>query len=276
MKSCIVISTPEAKFSALAVRDNVYANIRRMAGMGFDGVEIAIRDPKLLAADEVARIAAEANIEIPAIGTGQAYGEEGLSFTDPDPEVREAALRRIREHITFASKLKAKVILGLIRGSVPGEVGREEVLGWLMGALEICSMEAKKHSVELVIEPINRYETNLINTVDEALEVLKQLDRKGFSGVCGLLLDTFHMNIEEPSIRDSIIKAGDRIRHVHIADSNRWPPGYGHLDFDHIYRALNEIGYEGYISAECLPRPSSDEAVSAVVKHMKRELKKFN
>jgi len=169
------------------------------------------------------------------------------------------------------------VILGLIRGTVGEGVDREEAMGWLVEALRDCCLEAEKQGVKLVIEPINRYETNLINTVEEALGLIEAVEeaQAGIENVCGLLLDTFHMNIEEPSIRDSIVRAGDRVAHVHVADSNRWPPGYGHIDFGEIYRTLDEIGYEGYISAECLPKPSSAEAVSAAAEHMRQELNKF-
>ncbi len=76
----------------------------------------------------------------------------------------------------------------------------------------------------------------------------------------GLLLDTYHMNIEEPSIETSIRAAGPRIYHFHVADSNRWPPGGGHLDFAAILRALAATGYGGFVSGEFLPAPDAATA----------------
>ena len=83
------------------------------------------------------------------------------------------------------------------------------------------------HGIRLALEPINRYETTLINNAAQGLELIERVGADNF----GLLLDTFHMNIEEPSIEDSIRQTGDRIFHFHVADSNRWYPGAGHLDF---------------------------------------------
>ena len=106
----------------------------------------------------------------------------------------------------------------------------------------------------VVLEPIKRYEVNYINTVDEALKVLDAFPAENLK----LLLDIFHMNIEEQSIVGAIRKAGDRIGHVHFVDSNRWPPGYGHLDLKEIYRQLVAVGYRGYIGLEALPEPDPE------------------
>ena len=85
----------------------------------------------------------------------------------------------------------------------------------------------------------------------------------------GLLLDTFHMNIEEPSIYSSIVQAGKRIVHVHVADSNRWYPGAGHVDFAGIIAILQTLNYEGYLSAEILPLPDPDTCAAQAIAHMR-------
>ncbi len=108
----------------------------------------------------------------------------------------------------------------------------------------------------MVLEPLNRYETPLINTAREALEFL---DLVGADNL-GLLLDTFHMNIEEPSIEESIRMCGRRIFHFHVADSNRWYPGAGHLDFRAILSTLLATGYQGFVSGEFMAQPEADLA----------------
>ncbi|MFQ6672056.1 MAG: TIM barrel protein, partial [Candidatus Tectimicrobiota bacterium] len=118
-------------------------------------------------------------------------------------------------------------------------------------ALRECAALAEEEGVRLVLEPLNRYETNLVNTVAEALQLIKEVG----SEAMGLLFDTFHANIEEPSIEGSIRAAGSRLLHVHVADSNRWHPGAGHIDFAQIVATLREVGYDGYLSAEILPLP---------------------
>jgi sugar phosphate isomerase/epimerase len=106
------------------------------------------------------------------------------------------------------------------------------------------------------LEPINRYETTLINTVTQGLDLVDKVGAKNF----GLLLDTFHMNIEEADLEASIQQCGKRIFHFHVADSNRWYPGAGHLDFKAILQALISTGYPGWISGEYMPLPDGEAA----------------
>jgi len=85
----------------------------------------------------------------------------------------------------------------------------------------------------------------------------------------GLLLDTFHMNIEEAGIEDSIRAVGDRIFHFHVADSNRWYPGAGHLDFRSILDVLNSTGYDGFVSGEFMPLPDADTSAELGIKNLR-------
>ena len=104
--------------------------------------------------------------------------------------------------------------------------------------------EAADNGVRLALEPLNRYSTPFCTTAADALLVAHQVEG------LGILLDTFHMNIEEGSIRDAIVSCRDLLLHTHFADNNRSMPGFAHIDFDFIMRALNEIGYAGYVSFE--------------------------
>ena len=256
MKKSIVVSTSSTKFSALAFKEDFENSVKKVADLGFDGAELAVRNPKDLKIEDVINIIKENNLEVPAIGTGQAYGEEGLSFSDPDEVVRKIAVERIKDQIIFASRFDAQVIIGLIRGKIKEGVNRAEAEEWTIDCLRECTEFAKEYNIRLTLEPVNRYESNFINTLNEGVEFIK---RVGASNL-GLLADTFHMNIEEVSIYDSIIQAKDYITHVHFADSNRWAPGCGHLDFAKIVHTLKKIGYQGYVSAEILPLPDSDTA----------------
>jgi sugar phosphate isomerase/epimerase len=121
-------------------------------------------------------------------------------------------------------------------------------------------------NVKLAIEPINRYETDIVNTVKSGLDLIEKIDRKNI----GLLLDTFHMNIEEPSITESIKIAKSSLFHFHIADSNRWHPGAGHINFKEVLETLNNIGYDNYISAEIMPMPDPDTAAKNTIDYMRK------
>jgi sugar phosphate isomerase/epimerase len=103
-------------------------------------------------------------------------------------------------------------------------------------------------------------------TVADGLRLIDDLG----SDNLGLMLDTYHMNIEEPSIEASLAAAGDRLWHVHIADSNRRYPGSGHLPFDSIFAALRNMGYDRYVSAEILPEPDSDSAAIKTIEFLKQ------
>lgn len=256
LKLSIVLSTHAAQFNAVAFKGDFAANIAKIAAWGYAGVELAVRDPAQVDVDQIAQVIAEHGLEVPAIGTGQAWGEERLSFTSLDPAVRRAAMERIKAHIPLASRLNALVIIGLIRGITPAGQTHAQSMDYLVEALKECSAEAGLGGVRLALEPINRYETDLIHSVAEGLELLELVGADNL----GLLLDTFHMNIEEPVIEDSIRRCGEHIFHFHVADSNRWHPGAGHLNFRSILGALAATGYQGWVSGEFMPHPDGDTA----------------
>jgi D-psicose/D-tagatose/L-ribulose 3-epimerase len=104
--------------------------------------------------------------------------------------------------------------------------------------------KAADYGIKLLLEPLNRYSTPYCSTATDALAIAKEVDS------LGILLDTFHMNIEEDSFKDAIQSSSKFLRHLHFADNNRKMPGFAHIDFSSIIESINEIGYEGYISFE--------------------------
>jgi sugar phosphate isomerase/epimerase len=265
MKLSIVLSTHAARFEAVAIKGNFEANLVKITRWGYDGVELAIRDPDLVDAEALESIVSAHQLKIPAIGTGQAWGEEGLSLTSDNPAVRASAVERIIRHIPLARRFDAIIILGLIRGITPrGQPHAQSVKSLIEGLQECAAMAALK-GVRLALEPINRYETDLIHTVAEGLELLGQVGANNI----GLLLDTFHMNIEEKDIDDSIRQCGEHIFHFHVADSNRWHPGAGHLDFRSILQTLYGASYQGFVSGEFLPKPDADKAAQQNITYLR-------
>jgi sugar phosphate isomerase/epimerase len=265
MKLAIVLSTHAAQFQAVAFKGDFEANIARIASYGYDGVELAIRDPKLVDINELDAAVKRHGLEVPAIGTGQAWGEERLSFTSAEPKVRRAAIERIKSHVPLAQHFGAIIILGLIRGITPPGQSHEQSMAFLVEALQECSAVAAAEGVRFALEPLNRYETDLVHTVAEGMDLIRRVGAENF----GLLLDTFHMNIEEPSIEASIGACGNRIFHFHVADSNRWHPGAGHLNFRAILTALRETGYDGYVSGEFMPVPDAHTGALRAIDHLR-------
>ena len=266
MKLSIVLSTQAAQFEAATFKGDLDTNLSKIAELGYQGVELAIRDPGLVDISALSSLVSYHHLVVPAIGTGQAWGEEGLSFTDPDAAIRRSAIERIKSHVPLAERFGALIIIGLIRGIVKPGVEPLRAMDWLVSAISECAAEAQAHNVRLALEPINRYETSLINNAWQGLELIERVGNGNF----GLLLDTFHMNIEEADIEASIGACGSHIFHFHVADSNRWYPGAGHLDFPCILQALNRTGYTGWISGEFLPHPDALTAARKNIEWMKR------
>jgi sugar phosphate isomerase/epimerase len=166
--------------------------------------------------------------------------------------------------VPVAEKMGALIIVGLIRG-IGGRCEAADERRWMIEGLRHCAGKAADRGVSIAMEPLNRYETTLINTVAEGLSVIEETGANNL----GLLLDTFHMNIEEPSIHRSIETCGDRIFHFHVADSNRWYPGAGHLDFSTILKTLLDTGYSGFVSGEFMPDPEASVSASRAIAHLR-------
>ncbi|OVE80257.1 hypothetical protein BVY01_00550 [bacterium I07] len=253
MRTSIVASTQPASFSAVAYKGELEQSLQTIAGLGYDGVELAVRDPNLLDIEDLTCLIKKNQLKVPAIGTGQAFGEEGLCLSHDDMTIRQNSIKRLLSHIDLASRFDAVVIVGLIRGqSCPA--GKTAAESRIVEGLQACADH--NAGVRLVIEPINRYETEFINTVESGLVFLDKVNRNNV----GLLLDTFHMNIEEPSMERSLKLAGNKVFHVHLADSNRWYPGAGHIDFRSIFQTLSDMDYNDYVSAEIMPLPDAQTA----------------
>ena len=135
-------------------------------------------------------------------------------------------------------------------------------MAWLKEELDQLGPRAHALDVPLLYEPLNRYETNLFNTVDDALAFLPTLRTRNVR----LLLDLFHMNIEEADMASAIRRAGPMIGHVHFADTNRRAVGMGHLDVGPVAEALRAAGYDGWVSAEVRPLPDAAAAMDATLR----------
>jgi sugar phosphate isomerase/epimerase len=153
-------------------------------------------------------------------------------------------------------------IIGSMQGRLEEGVSHEQALNWLAEGLNELGQKAAYREVNIIFEPLNRYETDMINTISNGVNLIKSLDGDNVR----LLADLFHMNIEEESIGASIRVGGDYIGHVHFVDSNRRPAGMGHIDLAEAAQALKEIGFEGYASAEALSYPDPDSAAAQTMR----------
>lgn len=229
---------------------------QRAADCGFDAVELFLPGPDAVPVSEIQALQARHGLEIAAVGTGIGWVKHGLSLTDPSAARREAALDFIKRMIDFGGRLGAPSILGSMQGKWGGEVERAQALDWLETALRGAAETAAAFGVPFIYEPLNRYESNLLNRQKDALDFL---DARGLENVV-ILADLFHMNIEEPDLAQGLRDAAPRLGHVHFADSNREAMGHGHTDSATLLAVLRELSYQGYVSAEILPRPDPETA----------------
>jgi sugar phosphate isomerase/epimerase len=236
-------------------------NISRAAALGFDAIELFTPAADSIPIDQLRDLLAQYNITLAAVGTGAGKVIHGLSLTDPDPSVRNHAVAFIESMMRFGAAFGAPVIIGSMQGSVAPGMERQEVLSWLAVGLDSLNNLAGQLGVKLIYEPLNRYETNLVNTLADGAAFLERHQL----GHTRLLADCFHMNIEEDNLTASISQHIPHIGHVHFADSNRKPVGCGHTNFTPIAEALIKGGYSGYVSAEAFPWPDSDLAAAQTI-----------
>lgn len=268
-KLSVALSPTQARFAPLLFAGRIDAGIRIAAELGYDAVELSLHDPSRQDLGPILEGIRRAGLRVSAIATGQVYYTDGLSLADPHFEVRANAVFRIRSFIEAAAPLQAYVILGGIRGRLEGPPeGWPELRSQAVSAIALCVQHAEKYGVRLLLEPINRYETNFVNTIEEALLIIKEIG----SPHLGLLADTFHMNIEEASLAESLRLAHGQLGYVHVVDSNRRAPGAGHLDFVEIVGALREIGYHGFLAAEILPAPDDCTAAEQSISYLRKVL----
>lgn len=267
MKSAVTIAlVPEIKMGPWIYWHDLETSMAKAASLGFDAVELFTGSADAVAPDRLAALCDQFGLKIAAVGTGAGKVIQGLTLTDPDAQVRTQAITFIADMIEFGAGYGAPAIIGSMQGNAVPGVEREEALEWLAEGLNILGKQAGDQGVTLIYEPLNRYETNLINRLEDGVELLKTLDNQYVK----LLADLFHMNIEETSLADSIRAAGSYIGHIHFADSNRRPIGFGHTDLSEVAAVLKELEYQGYLSAEAFPWPDPDQAAQQTITAFKQ------
>ncbi len=267
MKAGLVMCGPDVAYGPLALLSGTFEEkAAKAARLGYDGIELMVRDPAGLDWEAVKTTLEAANLAVPQVVTGELFGADGLCLVTADEDLYRRAEERTRSVIDLAAYLGAMVNIGRLRGQLKflGDVADPWVIA--LDRLRGVINYAAEQGVKITMEPINRYETDFVFSAADGMRLVEDLGCDNF----GLMLDLFHMNIEDASIEEGLRLAVERLWHVHIADSNRHYPGSGHLDFDSIFATLNEIGYQDYISAEMLPLPDPDTAAQKTIAFLQK------
>lgn len=247
--------TPYAPFPATQF-DQALAWLR---DSGFDAAEVCISNYDGLDVPALKAKLDSYGLACSTLSTGQASGLEGISLLHQEEGARQRAQQRLLEHIDAAAILGSHVTLGLLRG-VGDKSKLTEQKALLAHLLEPCIRRAQERHVTIILEPINRFQTSLFNSAQDAVDFITQ-DLGRPEGI-GILWDTYHANMEDPDFEPAIAAMGPLLRYVHLSDSNRKMCGYGHIDYTMIYNLLQDYGFDGYCSFEVLNEPSVETVLA--------------
>ena len=224
--------------------DDIEPAIRHAADLGYDGVEISLLGMSDDRAAALGRVIADHGLEVTC--------SDGLSpahdITSADEEIWAAGVAYLRWAVETTAKLGSRGLAGVLFAPW-GQFDpshKPERLAWSAKALAAVSDTLDNEGVTLGLEALNRFETDLLNTADEACA----LARASGSDRVGVLLDTFHLNIEEKDLAQAIATSSDKLVHFHVSDNDRGVPGSGHVPWDQVQQGLAAAGYDGWITAE--------------------------
>lgn len=245
----------------------------RIKELGFDFIELLMPEPED-GLDLVEVRKALTDNDLGVLLAARVNTERSIASLDPT--ARQGGIDYLKTCIDAAATIRADIVGGPLYGgplvfagvrpASIDETERRARFDRCIEGLAAAADEAVKAGVCLALEPLNRFETDIISTVSQAIQLVDHVDSSGL----GLLLDSFHMNIEERSISDAVRAAGDRIIHFQANENHRGFPGTGHLPWSDIARALDEVGYEGPVSLE--PFRRDDDRFGVPIAHWRPPL----
>jgi sugar phosphate isomerase/epimerase len=257
---------PAARGGPFVFHDDLAGAFGRASALGFDGVELFPPGPEVVEPQAVRKLMDDHGLALAAVGTGAGWVQHRLHLCLPDAGARAKAREFIRSIIDFAGPLGAPAIIGSMQGRSDEAVDPAAAGRHLAEALEDLGEHARRYNVPLLLEPLNRYETNLVVSLEAGVKLLRSLSTKNVL----LLADLFHMNVEEEDLAAALRGVAGLIGHVHFVDSNRRAAGFGHLDYPPIAQALREMKYDRFVSAEALPWPDSEGAAKQTIGAFRR------
>lgn len=238
------------------------ALLGRIAEMGFDAVELPLEDPSDLSVPAVSMALADTGLTPYVVGAMA----PGRNLVEAEPAQVRATQDYLQACVDLAEGIGATAVCGPFYAAT-GRVWRlapeqrQTAYQQWQENLAPVAQAARSAGVRLGIEPLNRYETSLINTVDQALEGLGDLLGQGV----GLALDTYHLNIEERSSADTVRRAGEHLVHVQVCGNDRGAPGGDQTDWPALLTALDQVGYTGPLNIESFTADNASIATAASI-----------
>ena len=233
--------------------------------IGYDGLEIQLANPMQYDWGHIKKVCGDYGLELITFATGRELGENGLCLLSDDEAVRRAAVARLKEHIDCAQAAGCQVIVGSMRKHVPDWSQSDRYLGYHRDAIIELADYAKDKGVRIWVENILSFISNFLNTMRQVQDFVVSLPCDNV----GVHLDTYSMNMEDNDIPASYRYCAPNLEYVHFSDTARLYPGGGNVDFKTHMRCLKEIGYQGFITTECVPIPTAYDCADLGLKYMK-------
>ena len=273
MRLCYQVATPEVipAPGVTAYQGDIDHSFARVKECGYEGVELMVCDPRKIQVSQLSRLCEKYHLEIPMVCTGEVFGQGNVCFSHPNPAVREDAIARCKAAVDVAALFGAQINIGRVRGGYLWGEDPEGCRQRSMDGMREVAEYAGTKGVIMALEPVNSIAINFINTTQEGIEIVKEINCPS----CKLMLDTNHMYIEDMDMVQSVYQAKEYLSYVHVVDSNRLYPGNRKLDFHEILQALQDIGYSGWLSVEVFQRPNQDVALEKSIDYLKNEIKKL-
>lgn len=220
-----------------------------LARAGCDGVEL-LGEPDQYPLAQVRPLLASLGLSVSSITGAAGWPRQERDLANPDPAMRSRAVAYFRQAMEWGAELGAGciVVCPSAVGKIRPLVSAHDEWRWAVESVQALCPTARATGVRLAIEVLNRYETWIITRPEQALRFVAEV---GEPEATGVLLDAYHMNLEEPSQAEAVRMAGSRLLHLHVADSNRQAVGEGHIDFGALLGALQQIAYPGWVTVEC-------------------------
>lgn len=264
MRLAYMYATPEvAPARVTAIQGDPAACFARIRELGYEGVELLVRDPRAFDHALIERQLADAGLAMPAVCTGEVYGEDLLSLADPDPARRAETLERMIAAMDLAGRFGAMVNVGRMRGRYLDGVERAQTEAWVTEGMQAAA--DARPGTRIVLEPVNHQYANFLMGTAEAARFARGLDRANI----GLMLDLAHITIEGERHSDSLRDAGDLFWHYHVCDSDRRAVGHGDWDITAALNDLAAIGYDGWITAEHFQVPDAQAAMEQSIRWLR-------
>ena len=234
--------------------------VKKVADMGYDGVEVLFADLSILDAKATRKACEAAKMGINAC----CVMVPGTSPCSTKPEERKAGVERLKQMVDICAEMGGEAIAGPLYAPVrelTGKAPTDDEKKWCADALRAAAEHADKAKINVAIEPLNRFETYVVTTIADATKLCKMVDHPRLK----VQVDTFHANIEEKDPAAAIRACGPMVGHFHACENDRGTPGTGHVPWKDVFRALKDIKYDRWVTIESFATGILDLCAAACI-----------